>query len=269
VRLAEWHSTFSIEIEDIEMPNDLELNDDGTPKEPIKIQFTAEQQDHITNVINARFAKMQEKHQREKDDLEKQIREAREAREATLANAGKPDLNQDGSPKLKPEEAAKEEFRLLLENEKNKARLAEEAKKRAEKEAEEAKGEALNVRKTQAMLNAASKQSFYQPDDVLNLVQNKIVWDVDSKTFVVKENGIIKQNSSLQNMTLDEFFAEVAASRPYLVNGDMKSGAGSKESSMSTNAGLIKTKLDLKTAKEKSDFIGKFGLDKFSALPPR
>lgn len=251
------------------MSNETELNPDGTVKETTKIELSTEQQDYVNKIINDRFAKIADKHQKEKEAYATQrVREAEEARQKAIDDANT-STTTTTTQTVKPDEAQKEEFRQLLDNEKNKSKLADAARVKAEKEADEARAEALNVRKTQAIYNAMGKQSFYQPDDVLNLTQGKVIWDTDSKTFVVKENGIIKQNNSLQNMTLEEYYTEVAASRPYLVNGDIKGGAGSRESSVSANAGLVKSKADLKSAKDKSDFITKFGLDRYSELPSK
>jgi len=89
----------------------------------------------------------------------------------------------------------------------------------------------------------------------------------------VKENGNIKLNSGMTPMTLTEYFSQFAAARPYLVKGAVKNGTGAAESgragSFQNNLGTIKTKADVKTTKEKVEYITKFGYAAWEKLPTK
>jgi hypothetical protein len=232
---------------------------DGTPNPNDKkpVELTPEQQEHVNKVFNARFAKIESKHEEEMKALKTQ-----------LDSLTKKD---DPPPGKKDEEdsAEKKQFKGLLDQEKTRTKNAELLAAQNAREAKEAREESMRTRKEVAISRAAQKQNFYENDVVTKMIWDSIEWDEDSKNFIVKENGVVKQNSSLQNMTLEEFLTDFAAKRPYLVNGDVKGGIGSAENrnSNSSGAGLIKSKADLKTAKDKSEFIGKFGLAKYEALP--
>lgn len=224
-----------------------------------KVELTPEQQEHVNRVFDTRFAKIQKKH-------EESLAAMRAELEA-LKNTKPEDKSEDKQDKEDSPE--KKEYKKLLEAEKNRAKLAEAERQKAIDEAKAAKAESMRVKKENAIAKAASKQNFYELDTVSKLVWDNIEFDEDLKTFVIKDGGHIRQNSSLVPMTLEEYFSEFASQRPYLVNGDVKSGAGSDDASKGNGMGLVKTKADLKTAKDKSDFIAKFGLEKFEALPAK
>jgi hypothetical protein len=236
------------------------LNQDGTPANQEKIEFSEKQQEFIQKMLDDRFAKIKNKHDSEVKKLTTELEDLRTKEKEK--DALHPDDKKDDK---KDDDGARKQFQSLLDAEKNKTKLVELERDRVRKEAEEAKSESMRIKKEVAISRAASKQNFYDLEAVTKLSWDGIEWDEDTKTFVVKENGTIKQNSSLQNVTLDEHFATFASQRPYLVNGDVKSGADSKDSSKLAD-GMVKTKADLKTAKEKSEYINKYGLDKFEAL---
>jgi hypothetical protein len=230
---------------------------DGTP-EKVTPSFDDKQQEFINTLFDKRFAKISEKHNTEKKQLEDKVKEL----EAQLAAAGtKKDPPTDEDPD-------KKQFKSILENEKNKTKLAETQAQQRTREAEEARSELLRTRKEVAMQRAAQKQDFHELEVVLKMTWDAVEYDEDTKQFVIKENGVIKQNSSLQPMTLEEYYNTFASQRPYLVKGDIKGGAGSSEGYRGTDtAAIVKSKADLKTPKAKSDFITKFGLEKYEALP--
>jgi hypothetical protein len=235
---------------------------DTTKNEPRKFSFDADEQDFIQGLIDKAVGKVHKKYETQINELNTKLETG------SKKGDGHSDDQADGANKAKGKEDAvdQKQFRELLEAEKAKTKNAELLAKAKEKEAADAAAEAMRIRKEVAISRAASKQNFYELDVVMKMTQDSIEWDDETKKFVVKENGIIKQNSSLEPMSLEEYFSSFAAQRPYLVNGDVKGGAGSSESK-SNSAGLVKTKADLKTAKEKSDFITKFGLGKYEALP--
>jgi hypothetical protein len=232
---------------------------DGTPNPSDKkpVELSPEQQEHVNRVFDSRFAKITSKYEEKLTAMQGEL---------DKLTAGKKD---DPPPKDGEDTPEKKQFKGLLDQEKTKTKNAELLAQAREKEAKEAREESMRTRKEVAISRAAQKQNFYENDVVTKMIWDTIEWDEDSKNFIVKENGAVKQNSSLQNMTLEEYLTDFAAKRPYLVNGDVKGGVGSAENKNASlnNAGLIKSKADLKTAKDKSDFIGKFGLAKYEALP--
>jgi hypothetical protein len=224
-------------------------------------QFSTEQQDFINKIINDRFGKVSSKHEAEKSALEAKVNELT----TKLTEATKvvdPDL--DGKGK---NDKDKEQFKQLLDTEKTKAKNAELNAANAVADAKKAQEEVLRVRKEVAISRSATKQNFHELEVVSKMIWDNIEWNDEIKGFVIIENGSIKQNSSLQPMSLDEYLLDFASKRPYLVNGDVKSGTGATENSKGGTAALVRSKADLRTAKEKSDFITKFGLEKFEALP--
>jgi hypothetical protein len=238
-------------------------NGNNETKEPRKFSFDADEQDFIQGLIDKAVGKVHKKYEAQLNDLNSKL-------DTTKSSDGNDDnKGGDSGNKGKGKEDAvdQKQFRELLEAEKAKTKNAELMAKAKEKEAADAAAEAMRIRKEVAISRAASRQNFYELDVVMKMTQDSIEWDDETKKFVVKENGVVKQNSSLEPMSLEEYFASFAAQRPYLVNGDVKGGAGSSESNKSNSAGLVKTKADLKTAKDKSDFISKFGLAKYETLP--
>jgi hypothetical protein len=225
-----------------------------------KVTFDEKQQAFINDMFDKRFGKIKADHQKELDAE----RAAKDAAQAKLDAATKTPTDTDTTA-----EADKKQIKALLEAEKAKTKNAEMLAEQRKREADEARSDSLKVKKEVAIQRSASKQNFHELETVTKLTWDNVEYDDESKSFVVKENGIIKQNSSLQNMSLDEYFAGFAAQRPYLVNGDAVGGAGSSESRGGGGTAIVKTKADLKNAKEKSDFIGKFGLEKFEALPAK
>lgn len=238
---------------------DTDKNGADSDKDKKPVQLTPEQQEHVNTIFNSRFAKITAK-------FEEQIN-AQKAELETFKATKDADKEKD-KDKDKDDDGIKKEFKGLLEAERNKTKLAEVERQKSVQEAKEAREEAMKVRKEVAIARAATKQNFYELDVVSNMIWDKVEFDADSNTFVVKEGGVIKQNSSMVPMTLEEYLTDFASKRPYLVNGDVKGGSNSTDNKSNNSAGLIKTRADLKTAKEKSDFITKFGLAKYEALSP-
>lgn len=245
------------------------MADDGTVKTPEQIeaekkvpQFSTEQQEFINKIINDRFGKVSSKHEAEKSALEAKVNELTTKLTEASTKTVESDLE-----KGKGKEQDKEQFKQLLDTEKTKVKNAELNAAKAIEDAKKAQEEVLRVRKEVAISRSATKQNFHELEVVSKMIWDTIEWNDDIKGFVVMENGSIKQNSSLQPMSLDEYLLDFASKRPYLVNGDVKSGTGATENSKGGIAALVRSKADLKTAKEKSDFITKFGLEKFEALP--
>lgn len=227
-----------------------------------KVTFTEDQQTVINTLINQRFAKVSEKHETEKKALADE--KAALVAELEALKSGK--AKKEGAE----EDPKEKQYKDLLTNEKAQTAAAKAA---LEKEGNEKKAlaeENMRIRKEIA-INQASGGRFLDMEAVLSMVQGKIEYDEDTKSFVVREGGIIRQNASLQNMTLAEYFDDFAKKRPYLVRSDVVGGAGSSENAggAGPSVGVVRAKADLKSFKEKSAYITKFGLPAYEALPLR
>lgn len=233
-----------------------------------KVEFTQEQQDHIQNLFNQRFAKIKEQEEAKAKALQEQI-DALKAQQPTKEPVAATD-----------EELRKQNLALLNAEKQNTAtvKTAWEQEKAARIKVEE---ENAKILKDQAIINAASRLGtveFHDLNLVKELVQGQVFFDKDSNQFVVKENGVVKNNSSMQPMSLSEYFLAFATDRPYLVKGVAKGGSGSSESGRNSNqfdAGVIRSKADLskgtkeQAVKAKSDYISKFGYEQFAKLPAK
>lgn len=238
-----------------------EKNGEGNGNEKKPVELTKEQQEHVNTIFNTRFAKITAKYEDQIKSFQTELETLKSVKDEKKDDKEKKeDDDKDG---------IKKEFKGLLEAERNKTKLVEADKARLTQEAKEARDESMKIRKEVAIARAATKQNFYELDVVSNIIWDKVEYDADAGTFVVKENGVVKQNSSMVPMTLEEYLTDFASKRPYLVNGDVKGGSNSTDSKNSGGAGLVKTRADLKSAKEKSDFITKFGLEKYEALPAK
>src|SRR5208337_4135073 len=158
------------------------------------------------------------------------------------------------------------------ENSKNLKGLLDASKQEKEKIIEENK----KILKDQAIAEAASTLpngvEFHELKTVKKLVEDDITFDSDVNQWVVKENGVTKMNSSLLPMSLGEYFAAFAASRPYLVKGTVKGGTGAAESGRSgpfLGTSVVRSKADVKTTKDKVEYITKFGYDQWAKLPTK
>lgn len=245
------------------------VDKDGNPiveNPPAKVEFTPEQQEHINNLFNQRFAKITSKH-------ESEMKAMSDAIEALKTKP--PETKKDDPPSGGNDEENKRQMKALLDAERqnttNVKNMLEAEKAEKTKIIEENK----RILKDQAINEAASSLpngiEFHELKTVKKLVEDDIVFDADSNQWVVKENGVVKQNNSLQPMTLSEYFAQFAAARPYLVKGSVKGGSGSAESGRQQvgGVGVVKSKADIKTTKEKVAFISKFGYEEWAKLPSK
>jgi hypothetical protein len=74
----------------------------------------------------------------------------------------------------------------------------------------------------------AEKNRFFAVDVVTKLTRDNLSWDAASKSYqVLDDAGVVRLNLDGTPLSADSFFAEYAAARPYLVKGEVKSGAGS------------------------------------------
>lgn len=230
------------------------------------VTFDDAQKDAISKIIEDRLSRQNKKHA---DELAAE-KAAREAAELAL-NAEK---EKSGKKKDDNSESAaeKEQFKAILEGEKNVTKREREERLKAEEQIKSLTQENRRIQKDVAIRQAIGEQegfSFHDVNVVKTLTERHIHFDDETGTFVVKDDaGVVRQNNSLQPMTPKEFFKEFAEQHPYLVTSSAKSGSGAGESSRSgTGAARVLAKADLRTVKEKSDYIAKFGYDAYEKLP--
>jgi hypothetical protein len=162
-----------------------------------------------------------------------------------------------------------------LRAEQTQTQAAKSAWENEKQRADKLDAELADSRKNQAIRDAASHLDggleFHDLPMVTELVKGFVVLDKDSNSYVVKINGVVKMNNSLTPMTLSEYFVEFATQRPYLVKSQAKAGAGSQESGTQgqVGVGVIRSRADLKTVLQKTDYINKFGYDAYAKLPIR
>ncbi len=101
-----------------------------------------------------------------------------------------------------------------------------------ETEVKSAKEATINVRKESVLTQAVGKINPFEIDTVVGMIKDSVVWDDSKQAFVVVDpvNGQPRINSSFEPMKLDEFIAEFASRKPYLIRGGVKTGTGSSES---------------------------------------
>jgi hypothetical protein len=235
--------------------------------EPPKVEFTPEQQEHINKLFNQRFAKVSEKHESELREMSVKIEELKAAVPTTVPTVVPKNNNTDDNVRQMQDFLAQEKentknLKSLLEAEKSdKAKIIEANKK---------------ILKDQAIREAATSVpngvEFHEINTVKKLTEDNVSFDETTNQWIAKENGVIKVNSSMEPMTLVEYYSAFASSHPYLVKGTVKSGVGSSESSaIGAFGGLthVRTKADVKTTKDKVDYISKFGYEQWAKLPSR
>lgn len=197
-----------------------------------KVEFTPEQQAKLQEIIDKavgrNVAKVREEYTSQKSALEAQLAEAREAAKAAKTPAAKVDANDEVA-----------QLRAQIDEMKSAGRSnaseAERWKSEAQKMQEQvraAQDAALEIRKENAIANAAQKVGFVDVDDVVALTSKNIAWDADlSKFIVVSKDGQARMNAAFEPMSLDEFYADYAAKKKHLVRTDVLFGTGSTESS--------------------------------------
>lgn len=232
-------------------------------------------QDELNKAIDARLGRAKSKHDAEVKARDEKIADLEEKLTAATKSKEKVKKKPAGDGEEEDEnveEIFREKYKGILATED--AKLKAEAAKRqaAEKDAADARADALKTRKQVAMARAMQKSAnFYDIGDVEALTDRMITFDEDLKRFVVLDHeGKPMENSKLDPMTLEEFYADFAAKRPYLVNGDMIGGAGSSESTKGKSSlGVVRSKADLKDWKSKSEFIDKMGEEAYAKLPAK
>lgn len=244
------------------MPTEPNQNPDQPTTEPTKVELTPEQQELVNKQIAARLSR-QEKQLTEtfnstKTQLEEQMKTLSDQLEA-LKTPGKKDGGDD------TEEAKRLQTKALIDAEVAKRTQTEKKLNEATAEKERLANELKATQKRQAMNDAMQGNNFTNNTFVVKLTDDMVEYDEALKTYVVKENGVVKENASLDPMTLAEFYADFAAKNPGFVSSDARGGAGSTPGSK--QQGTVTKRSDFKTLKQKSDWITANGQQAFEDLP--
>jgi hypothetical protein len=234
-------------------------------KEPVKVEFDDNQKEHVNKLIQDRLA-------RQKDTLEKQLEKTFDERlQSELAKlrtelAPKDDKGKDKD--ADPVEQAKEQARKYIEEEQRKAQVADQKRAEAEKKAQQLETEFARVRKQDVIRKAMAESGykFHAPEMVLSLTEQFIDTDSEGNYVVKDEKGNIRENSSLDPMTPEQLYADWGKTNPWAVEAEVVPGTGAKPGSP-TKTHTVSKKSDFKSDKDKSDYIDKYGMDKYLDLP--
>jgi hypothetical protein len=220
-----------------------------------EVKFNEAQKARVNEIVTERMSQVAATHAAELVKMQKDF-------EAKLL-AKKEPVKEDDDP-------LKKQYETLLRDSKTSTEAAEALAGKRQKSIEALETELRSNKKDQSMRSACNGMNFVDVDAVIQLTGKNIEFDEASKQFVVRENGIIKQDDTLKPMKLKDFFAKWAEERPYMVGADAVGGTGSSES-RGRDAGtgsVIKTKADFgKDTKAKSQWIAKHGFAKFELLP--
>lgn len=206
-------------------------NGEGRNNEP-KVEFTPEQQAKLQEIIDRavgrNVAKVKEEYATQMSALETQLAEARDAAKSARTPAAKTEAN-DEVAQLR---AQIEEMKSAGRSNASEAERWKSEAQKAQEQVRAAQDAALEIRKENAIANAAQKVGFVDVDDVVALTSKNIAWDPELGRFtVVNKDGQARMNAAYEPMTLDEFYADYAAKKKHLVRTDVLFGTGSSESS--------------------------------------
>lgn len=218
----------------ISMPTD-GTNQAQEPNNDEKITFTDKQQERVNELIRDAMGRAGREAKTEAETLKSELSSLRnELNEAkqTLSTAKTGKEKKDAQGDI---EALQAQINEIQNAHKTVTQEVERWKTTAQKAVEEKneyKVRSEQERKAYALRDAAQKINPFDVNDVVQATKDSVVWDEDKKAWSVinPENGQPRLNSGLYPMSLDEFFTEFAAKKPYLVRGSAKPGIGSSES---------------------------------------
>lgn len=246
------------------MPADPNTNPNDTAEQ--KLELTPEQQELVNKQIAARLTRQEkqltDQFNASKVQLDEQMRELTEQIEA-LKTTKTPVTDSD---KLDTEEAKKAQIKALIDAEVQKRTQTERKLTDTSAERDRLANELKETRKRQAITEAMTGHGFQKPTDILKLTYDMVEYDETSKNYLVKENGVTKENASLEPMTLTEFYAEYATKNPGYVSSDAKSGVGSTPGSKQP-AGVVRSKADFKTREAKVKWMSEHSIQEWEDLP--
>lgn len=185
-----------------------------------KVEFTAEQQEKVNKLIQ--------------DGMGRAAKEAKEQLAAIAAE--KEALAAKLEELTKKPKAADEDVNKILEAQRVNESLKEQMKAiretaaQKEAEAQAARNQAQDMSKMYALEKAISGR-FIDPDMIISSTKDQIGWDEAFQRWVIKNpEGSPRMNASLEPMSLEEFYEEVATKKPWAVNANFRGGTGASKS---------------------------------------
>ena len=176
---------------------------------PVKVEFDELQKEHVNKVIQDRLG-------RQKTALETQFEERLQSELVKLRAELTPPKKEEKKDKDDPVEMAKEQARQFIEEERRKATTAALKQKEAEEKVKKLEEDFAKVRKQDAMRKAMANSGyqFHSPEEVLMLTERFIETASDGTYIVRDENGKVRENSSLDTMSMEEYYADFGKVRP-------------------------------------------------------
>jgi hypothetical protein len=248
------------------MPEETKPNDQKPTRSDQKPEgVTPEIQTWIDTVIQKRLGREREAHRTELTTRDTEMATLKQ-QVADLTTKLTPDPSKKDEKPGDDNDPVRKQHKQLLEDEARKATAAEKKAADAQKEKDVLQKQLAQRDKLEAIRRAMKDVGFHNEDEVVKLTEDLIEPTADGKGYVVRENGVVKENAALDPMPLDEFYREWAKPRPWFVNSDLVNGTGARPGS-EKNGGLVTKKSDLKDRKAKSEYIDKNGMESFLGLP--
>jgi hypothetical protein len=209
-------------------------------QKPGKVTFDEAQQRRVDELIRDAMSRAGREARQELETTKSTLQSLQAELDAAKANtkSGTPSQRAEAGKDVEALQAQIDEMRRAGETTKSENERLRKLAADKEKEVTDARSEALNVRKRVAIQNAANKLNFVDLEDVIALSERNVQWDADKgKWKVLGEGGSERYNSAIEPMSLDEYYAELASKKPWMVRGDVKSGSGSAEAGRSNLGG--------------------------------
>lgn len=116
-----------------------------------------------------------------------------------------------------------------------------------------------SIKKENAITAAAQSLGFVKPEMVAKMTSDAVKISADGVVSIVKPDGTVKLNNSLEPMTLQEFYTEFAKENPFMVRGEVRPGTGAFEALGRPSLGQYKLE-DLFGAKSNSKLVNDLSL---------
>ncbi len=248
------------------------ISTDTTTNTTDKITYTPEQQRHLdTIIIPSRLKRERAVLTRELSDMltgEITAKVTSELRAQYEADVETLHTELAAAKKGIVSNTEKVESQRALSEANARAAALQEQARLAVEHAKQRDAEIYKRDKRDAMVKAMAGR-FINEAPVFLLTENFVQLDGATGEFVVlDEKGNIRVNASLEPISLETYFGEVAEQHSYLAAGKTKSGTGaSSSSSNGSQTSQVLAKSDLKNDQAKIKYIKEFGYEKYAALP--
>lgn len=201
-----------------------------------KVTFTPEQQERVNELIRDAMGRAGRDARQEAEQVKARLQEI-EGQFTTLRTeyeaikTAKPAKTKEGEDEVAVLRAQIDEIKTAGASREQELNTLREQLKAREKAASEARNEAVQVRKSVAIRDAANKVGFFDLEEVAQLTDKYIRFDEATGRFkVINDDGVDRHNAAFEPMSLEEFYQEYASKKPHLVRTDLRGGVGSTES---------------------------------------